>query len=394
MQGLPTIRAYAAESHFQESFISHLSLNGQWWYAYLATARWIGFRLDLIATITLTMAVLLAMAVRTEVRAAILGLALTHVLQLTGTLQWWTRQTVEVENNMTCVERMVEYTQLPQEPPRLSEGGAPPPPGWPSSGAITYKDVTASYRPGLPPVLQDVSFHLQPGTSCGVVGRTGSGKSSLMLTLFRLIDVNAGSILLDGVDTASIALDALRRQLAIIPQDPVLFSGTLRSNLDPWEQHDDAELWRVLGAVQLKSAVRAAGGLRVHMAEAGDNLSVGQRQLFCLARALLQEARVLALDEATANVDRSTDALIQQSLRKFTSAEAGKGSGRVLLVIAHRIDTILDCDHLLVLSNGQLVEQGAPKELAALAGGAGQGQPGVFAGMMEAAKAAAASHHH
>ncbi|KAF6260228.1 P-loop containing nucleoside triphosphate hydrolase protein [Scenedesmus sp. NREL 46B-D3] len=394
LKGLPTIRAYGAESHFQASFISHLSLNGQWWYAYLATARWIGFRLDLIATVTLTMAVLLAMAVRAEVKAAILGLALTHVLQLTGTLQWWTRQTVEVENNMTCVERMVEYTQLPQEPPRLSEGGAPPPPGWPSSGAITYKNVTASYRPGLPPVLQGISFHLRPGTSCGVVGRTGSGKSSLMLTLFRLVDVNAGSILLDGVDTASLALDALRRQLAIIPQDPVLFSGTLRSNLDPWDQHGDAELWRVLGAVQLKAAIRAAGGLQVRMAEAGDNLSVGQRQLFCLARALLQEARVLALDEATANVDRSTDALIQQSLRKFISDQAGKGGGRVLLVIAHRIDTILDCDHLLVLSNGHLVEQGAPKELAALTGGAAQGGPGVFAGMVEAAKAAAAGHHH
>jgi ATP-binding cassette subfamily C (CFTR/MRP) protein 4 len=210
-----------------------------------------------------------------------------------------------------------------------------------------------------------------------------------MLTLFRLINVTEGSIYLDGVDTSKIALDALRRQLAIIPQDPVLFSGTLRSNLDPWDQHDDAALWEVLSSVQLKSAIKAAGGLRVRMAEAGDNLSVGQRQLFCLARALLQDARVLALDEATANVDRSTDALIQQSLREFAGGADGMANGRVLLVIAHRIDTILDCDHLLVLSNGHLVEQGSPKQLAS-----GDAGTGVFAGMVEAAKAATAGHHY
>eukprot|EP00879_Flechtneria_rotunda_P017481 GHRR01018328.1.p1 GENE.GHRR01018328.1~~GHRR01018328.1.p1 ORF type:complete len:1541 (+),score=583.94 GHRR01018328.1:446-5068(+) len=387
LKGLSTIRAFGAESHFQDTFIRHLSLNGQWWYAYLGTSRWIGFRLDCISTITLLATAFLAMAVRQQVSAAIVALALTYVLQLTGTLQWWTRQSVEVENNMTSVERMVEYMNLPQEPPRLSDGAAAPPPGWPKSGAIIYHNVTASYRPGLPAVLKDLSFYLAPGCSCGVVGRTGSGKSSLMLTLFRLIDITAGSILLDGVDTASIGVDALRQQLAIIPQDPVLFSGTLRSNLDPWSQHDDAALWRVLAAVQLKSAIRAAGGLHVRMAEAGDNLSVGQRQLFCLARALLQEARVLALDEATANVDRATDALIQQSLRDFAGGPEGKASGRVLLVIAHRIDTILDCDHLLVLSAGRLVEQGPPQQLASSGSG-------VFAGMVQAAKAASADHHH
>lgn len=166
----------------------------------------------------------------------------------------------------------------------MSQGGGAPPAGWPKSGALEYRDVTASYRPGLPSVLRDLSFSLPGGCSCGVVGRTGSGKSSLMLTLFRLIDINAGSIFLDGVDTSSIGLDALRSQLAIIPQDPVLFSGTLRSNLDPWSRYQDAQLWEVLGKVQLKAAIAAAGGLTAPMAECGDNLSVGQRQLFCLAR--------------------------------------------------------------------------------------------------------------
>ncbi|GIL76009.1 hypothetical protein Vretifemale_5748, partial [Volvox reticuliferus] len=176
----------------------------------------------------------------------------------------------EVENTMTSVERMLSYTELPSEAPRVAEGGGSPPPGWPKSGAITYQDVTAVYRPGLPPVLRDLSFFLAPGTSCGVVGRTGSGKSSLMLTLFRLIDVVHGRILLDGVDIAAVGLDALRRQLAIIPQDPVLFSGTLRSNLDPWGAHGDEALWEMLQAVQLRGAVAAMpGGLDAAMAECG-----------------------------------------------------------------------------------------------------------------------------
>jgi ABC-type multidrug transport system fused ATPase/permease subunit len=209
--------------------------------------------------------------------------------------------------------------------------------------------------------------------------RTGSGKSSLMLTLFRLINVTNGTIYLDGLDIAKVGLDALRRQLAIIPQDPVLFSGTIRSNLDPWSTHTDARMWQVLSAVKLKGVISAGGGLDSRMHEAGDNLSVGQRQLFCLARALLQDAHVLALDEATANVDRATDALIQEALRDFAHADTAKG--RLLLVIAHRIDTIMDCDNLLLLGGGELLESGSPRALAESPGSA-------FGAMVRAAQAA------
>ncbi|KAL4424666.1 hypothetical protein ABPG77_004473 [Micractinium sp. CCAP 211/92] len=383
LKGLPTIRAYGAGARFRSSFLWDLSENGAWWFCFLTTARWIGFRLDILVALLMSVAPLLMMAVHSSLSARLAGLALTQSLQLAGLLQWMVRQTAEVENNMTSVERMLHYTELEQEPPTQAQGGPAPPPGWPSAGRIEYRGVSAIYRPGLPPVLRDLSFTLEGGMSCGVVGRTGSGKSSLMLTLFRLIPVTSGSILIDDVDTAGLALDALRRQVAIIPQDPVLFSGTLRSNLDPWGTHDDARLWEALQVAQLGAAVSALGGLDARMQEAGDNLSVGQRQLFCLARALLQDAAVLALDEATANVDRQTDELIQQAVRDC--ARFGDRR-RTMLVIAHRIDTIMDCDRLLVLSAGRLVEHGPPGQLAQ--------SGGMFARLVAAARSSGAAVRH
>lgn len=381
LKGLPTIRAYDAADHFKGLFVTALDRNSSWWYAFLACSRWVGFRLDTLAAITLSFECILVMAVHNQVSTRLVGLALAHVLNMSGMMQWAVRQTAETENDMTSVERMLEYTKLPQEPPTVKQGGAAPPAGWPATGAITYENVTASYRPGLPPVLSDLSFTIQGGMSVGIVGRTGSGKSSLMLTLFRLIDQLAGRILIDGVDIASLGIDALRAQLAIIPQDPVLFSGSLRSNMDPEGSWPDHKLWEALQAVQLKDAVVKVGGLDAKMEEGGDNLSVGQRQLFCLARALLQDAQILALDEATANVDSTTDALIQQTLKDCTQGHLLGGRRRTLLVIAHRINTIMDSDMLLVLSDGKLVEQGSPSELSQKPGG-------TFARLVQAAQQA------
>ena len=390
IKGLPTIRAYSAIERFQQEFLSLLSSSGAWSYATIATARWVGFRLDLICSITLSVAALLAVAVSTSstisVQPQLLGLALVYLMSIMGILQWMVRQSCEVENAMTSVERLVEYSDsLPSEPPMLGDDGCPPDPpsDWPSTGSLAFEQVTCCYRPGLPPVLVGVSFSISAGQSCGLVGRTGSGKSSLMLALFRLIDVTKGRVMLNGRDAAQVPLDRLRGALSIIPQDPTLFSGSIRSNLDPWSLHSNDKLWGALASVQLEAAVRSLKdvdgkeGLESRMSEGGEaTLSVGQRQLFCLARSLLQESKVLCLDEATASVDKNTDQLIQAAIRRFISQDQG---GRILLVIAHRLDTIIDLDKTLVLGGGRLLEEGEPSELQARPGG-------IFSSMVAASR--------
>ncbi|KAG2423828.1 hypothetical protein HXX76_014988 [Chlamydomonas incerta] len=381
-KGLPTIRAYGAGGRFHRELLRLLSLSAEWGFASNAAASWIGLRLDTISAGTLLLASVMAVLVRDRINVEVLALALTHCLSVTTMMQYFVQQTAEVENHMTSVERMVAYTQLPSEPPAVAEGGGQPPPGWPRSGALRFDDVSAAYQPGLPPVLRGLTFAVPAGASCGVVGRTGSGKSSLLLTLFRMVELTHGSILLDGVDIAAVGLDALRRHLAVIPQDPLLFGGSLRSNLDPWGAHssDDAALWAALRAVRLGGAVSALpGGLDARVAAGGANLSAGQRQLLCLARAMLQRAKVLALDEATANVDAETDEAVQLALGDFlrdggshgggggggpaAAAGGGDGGGCVALVIAHRLDTVMDLDQLLVLADGRLEECGPPRTL-------------------------------
>ncbi|KAG2486980.1 hypothetical protein HYH03_014353 [Edaphochlamys debaryana] len=373
IRGLMTVHAYRAADMFTARFERLLTVYTGWFFAKSSNRSWLGFRLDLLSTGTAALAILVSMAMRNGMDTAVLALALTNIIGIADSLQWLTRQTCEVESVMASVERLLAYAGLPGEEDAGEAGAVPE--GWPRSGAICYRDVVAEYRPDLPPCLCKLSFALEAGSSCGVVGRTGSGKSSLMLTLFRLIRVTHGSITLDGLDIARVPLPTLRRQLAVIPQDPVLFSGSLRGNLDPSGTLPDHRLWEVLGCVQLKEAVgELPGGLDAALAHGGSNLSVGQRQLFCLARALLQDAKVLALDEATANVDHATDELIQRAVHSYIK----DGGGRVLIMIAHRIDTVMSADRLLVLSGGALLESGSPAELEA--------RGGEFAKMVEAAR--------
>jgi len=262
----------------------------------------------------------------------------------------------ELDNYMNAVERVHQYSQSMQQEPDWDKSEIVVPDDWPSQGKIELKDVTFRYRKDLEPVLHGLTAEINAQEKVGVAGRTGSGKSSLMLCLFRMYDLDSGVILVDGIDISKIGLHTLRRKLAIIPQDPIVFSGTLRDNLDPFNQHSDSEVWDALEQVQLGGLVKSMGGLRATVKEYGENLSAGQRQLLCIARAVLRKPKVLVMDEATSSVDSSTDTMIQHMVRS-----AFKDSTTV--TIAHRLNTIMDCDRVMVLKDGHLVEFGAPHAL-------------------------------
>jgi len=264
---------------------------------------------------------------------------------------------VEVETNIVSVERVLEYARLPSEAPEIISKHRPPV-SWPPKGAVSFNGYSTRYREGLDLVLKNINLNIKSHEKIGVVGRTGAGKSSLTLALFRLIEPAEGDVTIDDLSTSSIGLLDLRRRLAIIPQDAALFEGTVRDNLDPGHVHDDTELWSVLDHARLREHVASMnGGLDAEIYEGGSNLSQGQRQLVSLARALLTPSNILVLDEATAAVDIETDAMLQTTLRSNMFKD------RTIITIAHRINTILDSDRIVVLDQGVVKEFDTPAEL-------------------------------
>jgi ATP-binding cassette subfamily C (CFTR/MRP) protein 1 len=358
LSGVSSIRAYAREFDFVENNELQLDKNQKAYYASIVANRWLGIRLEFVGTCVVFLSALFVVLTAGSLNPGLAGLSITYSLQMTQLLSILVRFYTEVETQMVSVERMIQYSEVQTEaPPIIPENR--PPPSWPNQGLIQFHDLKIRYREGLPLVLQGITMEIQPREKIGVVGRTGAGKSSLMLALFRLVEPAGGQIIIDGIDIATIGLDDLRSKLSIIPQDPTLFTGTIRSNLDPFSNHTDKELWDALEATHLKDAVREWEGQLDHVVtEYGENLSVGQRQLMCLGRAILRRSKVLVMDEATAAVDFETDSLIQTTIRE-------QFKDMTVLTIAHRVNTILDYDRVLVLDKGVIAEFAKPADLLA-----------------------------
>uniref|UniRef100_A0A8D3D4N1 Multidrug resistance-associated protein 4 n=1 Tax=Scophthalmus maximus TaxID=52904 RepID=A0A8D3D4N1_SCOMX len=367
LQGLSTIRAFKVQQRFQQMFDKYQDLHSEAWFLFLTTSRWFAVRLDGICSVFVTITAFGCIYLRDGLEPGAVGLALSYAVTLTGMFQWGVRQSAEIENMMTSVERVVEYAELESEAPW--ETDKQPPQDWPKNGSITFDRVNFSYSASEPLVLKNLSVVFTSREKVGIVGRTGAGKSSLISALFRLAEPE-GRIIIDDFLTSSLGLHTLRQRMSIIPQDPVLFTGTMRKNLDPFRQHTDEDLWNALQEVQMKAVVEELPNkLETVLTESGSNFSVGQRQLVCLARAILRKNRILIIDEATANVDPRTDGLIQQTIRdKFQEC--------TVLTIAHRLNTIIDCDRILVLDAGRIRECDEPYVLL-------QNQDGIFYQMVQ-----------
>uniref|UniRef100_A0A8C3MVD7 Canalicular multispecific organic anion transporter 1 n=1 Tax=Geospiza parvula TaxID=87175 RepID=A0A8C3MVD7_GEOPR len=355
VSGLSVIRAYGHQERFLKQNEITMDINQKSVYSWIISNRWLAIRLEFVGSLVVFFSALLAVIAKGTLEGGIVGLSVSSALNVTQTLNWLVRSSSELETNIVAVERVHEYVTVKNEAPWVTKKR--PPRGWPSRGEIQFIDYKVRYRPELDLVLQGITCNIGSTEKVGVVGRTGAGKSSLTNCLFRVLEAAGGKIIIDDMDIATIGLHDLRNNLTIIPQDPVLFTGTLRMNLDPFDQYSDEEVWKALELAHLKTYVQGLPErLLHHVSEAGENLSVGQRQLVCLARALLRKAKILILDEATAAVDLETDNLIQTTIR---SAFADC----TVLTIAHRLHTIMDSNRVMVLHAGQIVEFDSPEEL-------------------------------
>ena len=319
--------------------------------------RWLSFRLEFLGGLLILATALNTVIHKGSIDPATAGVSLSYALQITAQLNMLVRVVTEVEGMFNAVERIQEYMDLPAEPPHE---GPQTPPNWPDKGEVEINDLVMSYVPHMPPVLRGLTLKIKPSEKVGVVGRTGDGKSSLFQALFRMMEPTSGSMKFDGIDLTGLGLNDVRKAISIIPQEPVLFSGSLRFNLDPFDEHNDVDIWSALDKASLKRLLIAKGqDLSMEIVEGGENFSVGQRQLVCLARALLKKSKILVLDEATANVDLETDALIQKTIRE-------NFHDRTTLTIAHRLNTIIDCDKILVLELGKALEFDSPQNLLSI----------------------------
>ncbi|KAM6957268.1 multidrug resistance-associated protein 1-like [Aplochiton taeniatus] len=361
VQGVSVIRAFREQPRFQQLANGRIDKNQTSYFPRFVATRWLAVNLEFLGNLLVLAAAILSVKGRDSLSPGIVGLAVSHSLQVTGILSWIVRALTDVENNIVSVERVKEYAETPKEAPWTVEGGRLPV-VWPATGTIRFEDYGLQYRKGLDWALKGISITVMEREKVGIVGRTGAGKSSLALGIFRILEAAKGGIYIDGINIAQIGLHELRSRITIIPQDPVLFSGSLRMNLDPFDGYSDEEIWRALELAHLKSFVSGLPDKLGHeCSEGGENLSLGQRQLVCLARALLRKTKILVLDEATAAVDLETDNLIQSTIRtQFEDC--------TVLTIAHRLNTIMDYTRVIVMDRGYITEIDSPDNLLSQCG--------------------------
>ncbi|MCH84472.1 ABC transporter C family member 8-like, partial [Trifolium medium] len=319
--------------------------------------EWMVIRIEALQSLTVvTAALFLIILPHGYVSPGLVGLSLFYAFNLTGAQIFCTRWFSNLSNHVISVERIKQFIHIPAEPPAIVEDNRPPS-SWPSKGRIEVQGLEIRYRPDAPLVLKGITCTFKEGSRVGVVGRTGSGKSTLISALFRLVDPSRGDILIDGINICSIGLKDLRMKLSIIPQEPTLFKGSIRTNLDPLGLYSDDEIWKALEKCHLKETIsRLPSLLDSSVSDEGGNWSLGQRQLFCLGRVLLKRNRILVLDEATASIDSATDSILQKVIRQ-EFAEC------TVITVAHRIPTVIDSDMVMVLSYGKLVEYDEPSKL-------------------------------
>ncbi|CAB1415849.1 unnamed protein product [Pleuronectes platessa] len=356
VQGAAVIRAFGEQPRFVRQAHRRIDRNQEAYFPRFVATRWLAVNLEFLGNVLVLAAAILCVQGRDNLSPGIVGLAVTQSLQVTGILSWIVRSWTDVENNIVSVERVKEYDHTAKEAAWTLEDSLLPE-AWPTTGTIQFEDYGLKYRKDLDWALKDISISIQNREKVGIVGRTGAGKSSLALGIFRILEAASGRILIDGINVAQIGLHDLRSRITIIPQDPVLFSGSLRMNLDPFDTCSEEELWKALELAHLSSFVSELPHKLEHQcSEGGENMSLGQRQLLCLARALLRKTRILVLDEATAAVDLRTDQLIQSTIRsEFDDC--------TVLTIAHRLNTIMDYTRVIVMDRGSIAEMDSPAQL-------------------------------
>ncbi|XP_053212596.1 ATP-binding cassette sub-family C member 4-like isoform X1 [Panonychus citri] len=352
-EGLTSIRAFQYESQYIKQFYRYLNDNNSCKFMLFGANRLLGVILDFVMLLLLAVILTILLTFSDQFEGGKVGLILSTMLTVFGALQWTIRNTSDLETYMIAVERVLEYGDLPSEPSWKTTKSNLLPSIWPDVGNIKFDSVYFTYPGSVNPVLKNLTFDIKGGEKIGIVGRTGAGKSSLISVLFRLSEFQ-GNVLIDNIDIQQLGLHDLRKKISIIPQDPLLFTGTIRSNLDPLSEQSDESIWSTLKAVNLSRTIESMpGGLDAIVTQGGSNLSLGQRQLLCLIRALLQRNRIMILDEATANMDHQTDSLIQETIRK-------EFKDCTVLTVAHRLNTIIDMDKIILLDAGQLIEYGEP----------------------------------